>query len=289
MNMKTALDCIPCLIRQATEAIAMSAGDTVSQADLLRTVLRELATADWETLPVCLAQRIHRQIRTATGQSDPYQMLKGVMNRIALDLLPAYADVIRRQPNERDSVVRMAIAGNLLDSGAKTRLAPEALAQRLEEIWETPLIGDVDEFFKAAEAAQRILYLADNAGEIVFDRLLIDALPTEKITVAVRGSPVLNDATLADAKVAGLPERVPVISNGSDAPGTLIDDCSVAFRHCFQMSDMNIAKGQGNYECLCDNHKPIWFLLTVKCPRIAAHIGDPEGSLIVKTQKRKGC
>lgn len=286
--MNTALECIPCLIRQATEAVSMSESDPASQAVLLRAVLRDLAIADWEALPVSLAQRIHRQIRSATGQSDPYQMLKGVMNRIALDLLPMYSERMRHQPDVRESAVRLAIAGNFLDSGSKTRLAPEDLAQRMEKIWETPLIGDVDGFFKAAEAAQRILYLADNAGEIVFDRLLIDALPTEKITVAVRGAPVLNDATLADAKAAGLPERVSVISNGSDAPGTLIDDCSVAFRHSFQMSDLIIAKGQGNYECLCDNGKPIWFLLTVKCPRIAAHIGAPEGSLIVKTQKRKG-
>lgn len=287
--MNTALECIPCLIRQATDAIEMSEVNPAAQAVLLRTVLRDLTAADWETLPVSLAQRIQRRIRTATRQSDPYQMLKGVMNRIALDLLPMYSVRMRHQPDVRESAVRLAIAGNFLDSGAKTRLAPEALAKRLEQIWETPLVGDVEGLFKAAESAHRILYLADNAGEIVFDRLLIDALPTDKITVAVRGAPVLNDATLEDAETAGLTQRVAVISNGSDAPGTLIDDCSAAFRHCFRMSDLVIAKGQGNYECLCDNGKRIWFLLTVKCPRIAAHIGAPEGSLIVKTQKRKGC
>ncbi len=280
--MKTSLECIPCLIRQATEAVEMSVGDPSLQASLLRSILHELAVADWATFPVCLSQQIHRRVRDATGQSDPYRSLKARMNRIALDLIPVFTETMLRQANPREAVTRLAISGNLLDSGAKTRLAPEELATRLEKLWDIPLAGDVDRFFRDAEKANRILYLADNAGEIVFDRLLIEALPTEKITVAVRGAPVLNDATSEDASTAGLDELVPVISNGSDAPGTLMDDCSVEFRHCFQMSDMIIAKGQGNYETLSDTSRPVWFLLTVKCPRIASHIGVPEGSLVAK-------
>jgi uncharacterized protein with ATP-grasp and redox domains len=137
----------------------------------------------------------------------------------------------------------VAIGGNLLDVGAKTQIAAEDLPAHLETIWTQPLRGDLEGLFREAERARTILYLADNAGEIVFDKLLIEQLPAEKITLFVRGSPVLNDATAADAEAAGLPELVPVLGNGSDAPGTILNDCSAEFRAWFDRADLIIAKG----------------------------------------------
>jgi uncharacterized protein with ATP-grasp and redox domains len=202
--------------------------------------------------------------------------------KTALDLLPALADLAHRHQHPREAVARLAIAGNLLDAGSKTRLAPEDLAERLNSIWDMPLVGSVTDLFRAADSARRILYLADNAGEIVFDRLLIEALPAQKVTVAVRGVPVINDATLEDAETAGIPRIAMVIANGSDAPGTLLEECSEEFRDVFNRADLIIAKGQGNYETLSDTHKDVFFLLTVKCPLIAADIGAPVGALVVK-------
>jgi uncharacterized protein with ATP-grasp and redox domains len=124
--------------------------------------------------------------------------------------------------------------------------------------------------------------LADNAGEIVVDRLLIERLPAKHVTVAVRGSPVINDATLADAGYAGIPEVAEVIDNGSDAPGTILDDCSDLFRHRFDEADLIIAKGQGNYETLSEVDKDIYFLLKAKCPVIARDIGCPEGAMVLE-------
>jgi uncharacterized protein with ATP-grasp and redox domains len=136
---------------------------------------------------------------------------------------------------------------------------------------------------RAVAGADRILYLCDNAGEIVFDRLLIEVLPSEKITAVVRGTPVINDATLEDARATGLTEVVRVMDNGSDAPGTLLETCSPAFRDCFAAADLIIAKGQGNFETLSETRgKRIFFLLKVKCPLIARDIGEPTGRLVVK-------
>ena len=280
--MKTALECIPCFVRQAAEAVEMSVTDDLRKERLLRRLLREIADADWAVMPVTIAQRIQRAVREETGQADPYRALKDRMNRIALDLLPALTNTVRRHPDPREAIVRVAIAGNLLDAGSKTRLEPEGLANRLDAIWDMPLAGSVEDLFRAAEGANRILYLADNAGEIVFDGLLIDALPIEKITMAVRGAPVINDATMEDAEEAGIPKLVPVISNGSDAPGTLVEECSQEFRDCFNRADLIIAKGQGNYETLSEARKHVFFLLSVKCPMIAADIGAPVGALVVK-------
>jgi uncharacterized protein with ATP-grasp and redox domains len=237
-------------------------------------------------MPVSIAQRIQRLVRDETGRADPYRRLKDRMNRMALDLLPAMADVSRRHRDPREAVVRLAIAGNLLDAGSKTRLAPEDLQAHLDGIWNMPLVGSAADLFHSADDARRILYLADNAGEIVFDRLLIETLPLKKVTVAVRGSPVINDATLEDAQTAGISDLVPVISNGSDAPGTLLAECSEEFRHVFDRADLVIAKGQGNYESLSDTSKDTFFLLTVKCPVIAADIEAPAGTLVVRRSSR---
>ena len=283
--MKTALECIPCFVRQAMEAVEMSATDDLQSEQLLRRLLHEIADADWAVMPVTIAQRVQRLVRDETGKADPYRPLKDRMNRIALDLLPALAKGARQHADPREAVVRLAIAGNLLDAGSKVRLAPEDLSTRLNTVWDMPLVGSVTDLFRAADDARCILYLADNAGEIVFDRLLIEALPVEKITVAVRGAPVINDATLEDAETAGIPQIVPVISNGSDAPGTLVEECSEEFRDLFNRADLIISKGQGNYETLSDTPRKVFFLLTVKCPLIAADIGAPVGALVVKCGK----
>jgi uncharacterized protein with ATP-grasp and redox domains len=140
-------------------------------------------------------------------------------------------------------------------------------------------------FRQAVNDAREILYIADNAGEIVFDRLLIERLPIEKVTVAVKGSPVINDVTMEDALVAGLPRIVEVIDNGSDAPGTILESCSGYFQERFEKADLVIAKGQGNYETLSDIDKNIFFILKAKCPVIARDIGCEVGQMIFQKTK----
>lgn len=284
--MKTALECVPCFARQAAEVVELCALEKPERERLLRLLLREIAAADWNVMPVAISRIIHNIVKRETGQHDPYRRVKEQMNSAALALLPAMAEAARRHSNPREAAARLAIAGNLLDSGAQTRLEAAELEGHLSSIWDAPLAGSADALFRAADSASRILYLADNAGEIVFDRLLIEALPKEKITVAVRGMPVINDATMEDARTAGLPEMVPVISNGSNTPGTIYDECSEEFRRCFDASDLIVAKGQGNYETLSDTKKKIFFLLTVKCPMVAAALGAPVGTMVIKPASR---
>jgi len=280
--MKSQLDCIPCFSRQALDAISLVVKDPLQREILLRKILHEIAKATWQESPPAMGQRIHRIIRKELGSVDPYREVKGHMNQMAAELMPALREQIQTHPDPFEAAVRVAIGGNLLDTGAKTQIAAHELPAHLETIWTEPLHGKVEDLSRAVEKARSILYLADNAGEIFFDRLLIEQLPAEKITLVMRGSPVLNDATLEDAKLAGLPELVPVMDNGSDAPGTLLEDCSEDFRHRFEEADLIIAKGQGNYETLSDVNQQIFFLFTVKCPLIADHVGEPVGSLVVK-------
>jgi damage-control phosphatase, subfamily I len=280
--MNTLLDCIPCFARQALEAVVLATDDPLQRESLLRELLYDIAETNWQGTPPAMGQRIHRRIRDELHCPDPYRDIKTRMNRMAARLVPQMRERIAAHPDPREAAVRVAIGGNLLDVGAKTRIAAADLPAHLDTIWTPPLRGDLEGLFRAAERAHSILYLADNAGEIFFDRLLIEQLPAEKITVFVRGFPVLNDATADDAEEAGLPQIVPVLGNGSDAPGTILEDCSEAFRVWVDRADLIIAKGQGNYETLSEVDKPIYFLFTVKCPLVARQVGEPVGSLVVK-------
>lgn len=281
--MKTVLDCIPCFVRQAGEAVAQTVKDPAVQEALLRKLLREISEADWLGTPPKIGQNLHQIIRRELGYCDPYKEIKNRMNRAAVSLLPSLCEAMKHQPDQQEAVVRLAIGGNMLDAGAKTQISLDELPQLMNAIWTKPLCGDVQALFRAAETARNIIYLADNAGEIVFDRVLIESLPMQKMKVFVRGAPVINDATMEDAIFAGLPEVVPVFDNGSDAPGTVLEDCSDTFRACFEQADMIIAKGQGNYETLSETSKNVFFLFVVKCPVVATHAGAPVGTMMVKS------
>ena len=158
----------------------------------------------------------------------------------------------------------------------------------IEQVLAQPLTGGtIEQFERLIHRSEHILYIADNAGECFFDVPLLDVLPTGKVTYAVRGGPVLNDATLEDAHAAGIPDRCTVIDTGDHAPGILLDRCSPAFLRAFKDSDLIISKGQGNYESMSDmTEKTIVFLTKVKCEMIAQDIGHRLGSNVIKIHTR---
>ncbi len=280
--METYLDCIPCFVRQALDAVRFVTDDEAVQAEVLRKVLRAASEMDMRMAPPAMGQKIHRLIRQCTGQGDPYREVKDRFNRFAMALYPDLTLRVARSSDPLATAVRLAIAGNVIDFGVNSTLTEADVRGVIERAMSAPLRGSVDELRDAAAEARDILFLADNAGEIVFDRVLIETLPTEKITVVVKAQPVINDATIQDARAAGLTDRVAVMDNGSDAPGTLLGECSETFRRRFHQADMVIAKGQGNYETLSDAERSVFFILMAKCPVIAGHLGCEQGSLIIQ-------
>jgi len=280
--MKTFFDCIPCFVRQTLDSVRMVTPDEAIHEQLLREVLRALGEMDLRQSPAATAQRIHRLIRELTGESDPYRAVKDRFNRFALDVYPQLKARVESSADPLEVAVRLVIAGNVIDMGINNHLTDEEVHEAIDHATEAPFDADLAVFREATLSAKDILYLADNAGEIVFDKLLIEQLPLEKVTVAVKGSPIINDATMADAEAVGLAELVDVIDNGSDAPGTILDDCSEAFRQHFYEADLVIAKGQGNYETLSNVEKDIFFILKAKCPVIARDLDCEVGSLILR-------
>jgi uncharacterized protein with ATP-grasp and redox domains len=196
-----------------------------------------------------------------------------------------YPELKRRITSSADwfeTAVRLAIAGNVIDFGTSSQVDNDIICQSIEDALVQPLEKYIFEKLKnAINRAENILYIGDNAGEIVFDRMLIEQLPNRKITYAVRGAPTINDATLEDAEMVGLTDLVPVIGNGTDIPGTVIENCSEDFRMVFDTADLIIAKGQGNYETLNDSDKKIFFLFKVKCSVVARKTGCALGNIAI--------
>lgn len=279
--MKTAYDCIPCFVRQTLDAVRFATEDETIHAAVLREVLKAVSDMDLAMCPPLMGQQIHRIIRRHANNSDPYRSVKEKFNRHALSLYPELKRLVAASKSPFDTAVRLAIAGNIIDFGTTTAVDAGVVRDTVDAVLSGPLNGDSGELAAAVESAGNILYLGDNTGEIVFDRLLVEELPRKRVTFAVRGGPIINDATMEDALSTGMPDLVPVIDNGTDVPGTDLEQCSRKFREAFEAADLVIAKGQGNYETLSDNRQSIFFLLKAKCPVIAEHIGCRVGDAVI--------
>ena len=269
----------------------MVADDPVVHEHVVRETLRLVAEMPFDRSPPWMGQQIHRLLREATGNPDPYREVKRRSNALALELYPTLKQRVRASADPFAAAVRMAIAGNVIDFGCRSRLDNNEVYQAIEDAMDPQALelddGAVDDLRLAIEQAGDILYLADNAGEIVFDRLLIEEMPTDRITFVMRGGPVINDATREDAEVAGLNSLVTVMDNGSDVPGTILESCSPSFRTRFEQCDLVIAKGQGNYETLGGEDHNTFFLFKAKCPVIARDVGREVGQMVVCQNRRQ--
>jgi uncharacterized protein with ATP-grasp and redox domains len=248
---------------------------------LIRDVLHWTGEMDLNQSPPEIAQRIHRRLRELAGVADPYREAKEWQNRIAMELIPKFRAEVKAAQNPLLMAARLAIAGNVIDMGSNGNLTEADVRQSLSKALTEPFFGEEERFVQAIAQAKSVLYIADNAGEIAFDRLLVEQIikqvPPERVTLVVRGAPVLNDATLIDVHTVGIDQIVEAIANGSDAPGTILNDCSEDFRRRFAEADLIIAKGQGNFETLSNNPSNIFFLFKVKCGVIANLVNQPIG------------
>lgn len=285
--MRTYLDCYPCFLRQALEAARTNGADEPRQRAVLDQVMRILETVDLDATPPEITHRVHDVVRTTLQVGDPYRVLKAESTRHALALYEHLKMQIEAAADPLEVAVRLAIAGNIIDYGPPGAPAgTAALEAAVNAALRRPLaINHLAAFRSRLAAAEHILYLADNAGETVFDRVLIEMLdrPT---TYVVKGGPVLNDALAEDALAAGLDRVAAIMDNGTDAPGTILDRCSAALRAEFDEASLVVAKGQANYETLSDCDREIFVLLQVKCPVIARHVGVPVGSMVIESAGR---
>jgi len=277
--LRTYLDCIPCFFKQALFAARLVLDDE----NQIKHVLDRIGMLLPEILPYSsppeTGRKIYRIVREVTGVEDPFKALKEQSIAKALQLYPDLRLAVQQASDPLEMAARVAIAGNVIDFGANPDFELERDIRAALDV--EPAINHYAIFAEKVAAAKTILYLGDNAGETVFDKILIETIG-KPVVYAVRGAPVINDATLEDARRSNLNEVADLLSSGCDAPGFLLDRCSKEFIDRFMKADLIISKGQGNWECLSDERRPIFYLLKAKCPVISRELGVDIGDTIIK-------
>lgn len=269
--MQTSPECLPCFLRQAQHVTGLNGCGPAREAEILQTAAQLIRTFDLTLSPPENAVALYRLISRLTGNNDPFAALKKAANRAALAMLPRLREIIAISADPLLTSARLAIAGNIIDYGAQQEFDVEATITASQK--RPPAVDHFAWFRERLTGAEHILYLADNCGELVFDRLFIEQIG-KPVTLAVKASPIINDALFTDAKECGLTGRCRVVNNGTGCPGTPLDHCSPEFQKLFREADLIISKGQGNFETLSDNPAPLFFLLLVKCPVVAALAGE---------------
>ncbi len=284
--MRTYLDCIPCFMKGALEMARLVDGNEIMHKEILDEVSRMIPNISLRCSPPEMSRIIHRAMEERFGDKDIYKNIKKESNRKALALYPRLKEKVQASEDKLLTAVEIAIAGNVIDYAAKNSLNIEEEIEKLftyEFFHINKTVFDYKNFKQDLDKAKQILYLADNAGEVVFDRVFIEEIPDDKtIIFAVRDKPVINDALMEDAYECGLDQRTKIMSSGVDAPGTVLKYCSQEFLEIYKNADLIISKGQGNYEALSQEKENIYFLFRVKCPVIARHVEVGLGDIVLK-------
>ena len=286
--MRMYLDCIPCMINQGIFAARETGCDLDRQKAVVDAIARRIPDFSMDAAPPEMAVDVYTIIRRITGSDDPFSAVKRASNQAALSVYPELVKRVKEAENPLLTAVQIAVLGNILDYGANTNIDMKHEIRKILEEEAAAIDGeesrlfDLASFESALKGAGEVLCIGDNAGEIVFDRVLMEYIrreyPETTLRYAVRGRPIINDVTMEDALEVGMDRVCGVVSSGCPAPGAVPALCSGEFLRLLQSADVIISKGQGNYEALSENDYPVFFLLRVKCPVIAkdipANIGD---------------
>lgn len=278
------LDCIPCILRVALSAIRNSTNDHETEKKLFYETLRIIKTKPLNVTSPEVIRDILVKIKEYTGCSDPFKEIKANLNREALRLYSEAKKEIKNSPDPLYLATKKAIAANTSDV---------MITLRLGENGDLPQLNFL-EFKEKVEKANLLVYLGDNAGEIVFDKILIEEILRSydtEIVFVVRSHPALNDATFDDAIAVGMNEIVEVIDNGINEPlpGTLVNKVSKKLKNLLESADVIVSKGGGNFETLINEDLNICFLLVAKCHPLANFFNTPHNSLVLRCWTKHDC
>jgi len=267
------------------------------QREVLLEVARQLPEVSLNSCPPKIAFIVNKTIQRFTNNKDVYLKIKEKSNKLALGIYDRLKRKVNFSHDRLLMAVELAIAGNLIDYGVKNTLNIEVELEKIlkEENksikQESKVIFDYKKFKTALKKAKIILYLADNAGETVFDRILIEEIKKydgdKKVIYATRGKPIINDALIEDAYICGIDEIANVISSGVDTPGIILSRSSKEFLKIYRKADMVISKGQGNFEALSYAKRSIFFLFMAKCPVVAKEVGAKLGDIVLFCNQKK--
>jgi uncharacterized protein with ATP-grasp and redox domains len=281
--MKMTPECLPCLMKQAMLAAQKITHDPDRLFETLQEASKLLPTVSQQLTPAEASTLVARAVTAHLGVENPYREQKVHYNRLALQVYDALKAYVQQSPDPLEAAVRVAAMGNAMDLSILESVDVAAVAQQVKG---TPwAIDHMDHFRCDVAAAQQILYLGDNAGEIVFDRVLVEALPAGKVTFAVKSGAIVNDVTLDDAQQVGMDRVARIIGTGSNYLGAPLNQCSPEFRAVFDASQVIISKGQANFETLSDVDANIYFILKTKCWPVARELGVRMGDIVLFSQR----
>lgn len=268
------------LNKQIQEKLLTMAETILKQCDMSKTN-PEIMAGIWEEVIQILENK------------DPYEKIKQYYNEFMMAMSKTIRQEILSAEDPFQSALKIAITGNLIDFAAKHTFDENTIQKLLKDAEKTQLaVDDSDELKKQLNAAHTMLYLGDNCGEIVLDKLFIELLkiqyPALKVYYGVRGKPIVNDVTLKDATEVAMEEVAVVISNGDGSLGTVLERTSIEFQSVFNQADLILSKGQGNYEGLLGNSKEnLFFMFMAKCELVAQPLGVPRlGIVCLKNRKQ---
>ncbi|MCX8159442.1 MAG: ARMT1-like domain-containing protein [Candidatus Saccharicenans sp.] len=276
--MKAESECYLCLLGQVLRTAGVLGLEEAETRALAREACAFLARADFDRTPPEISEDLYYFLAGLTGHPDPYRILKKEHIERALKLYPELKKLAATSPDPLRTALEISLAGNVIDFGANSEddwlkdgrfLSPGPFG-----------IDDYQQFKEDLQRADRIVFLGDNAGETVFDRLFIE-ISGRRPVYAVRQAPIINDATLEEALESGLAAVAELVVSGCRAPGTVYERCSPEFKNILDQADLVISKGQGNFECLEQVRGPFYFLLKAKCRVVSRYLGVPQGSLII--------
>ena len=278
--MKARSDCIPCI-----ESFVLRTAKQVSEDDWLqRKVLLEtmdvLRGSSYDRSPPEVCYDVLKTANRMLGVTDPYRELKKESNKASLSIAGKAEKVIQDAQDPLYEALKFACAANLLDIAVlKMALPKEIIEFAREKNFE---IDNYKQLREDLEGAKNVFYILDNAGEIAFDKLVVQQLLDKDVTCVVRSAPVLNDATLEDAEEVSLSKLCSITDPGDGMIGLPLDLCSGEFKDAFNAADVIIAKGMANFETLeGSSEKTIYFLLVAKCPVVAEMLGVNIGDMVL--------
>jgi len=275
-------ECLICQVKALSKRMDKYEIAEKKRDRLVSGMMKEIAAIDLEnSYSPEITRNIIAQLKKESKVTDPYQGEKDESNREMLDRYSEFKRMVKVSKNPFETALRLAIAGNIIDFGPGHDFD---IWETIEHVMNSEFAIDHSQKLQAAiQNAKSILYLGDNCGEIVLDKLFLETIAHPNVTFAVRNSAVLNDVTLKEANEVGIPEVATLVSNGDDAPSTLLHRVHPEFKKLYDEADLIISKGMGNYEGLMNENDPrLFFLMMIKCHVIGKKIGAKKGEFVVK-------
>lgn len=285
--MKLVPECLPCMLRQAMNVAKEASADRKVRRQALSLTSLEFRDLDFGKTPAFNSNYSFRAVQKASGCADPYLRLKKESNARAARLLPEMERIVRESADTLRAAALVAVAGNIIDFGISDG-GPLGVEEELAKVVrEGFAVDDLDHLRNALKTGRQIVYVADNAGEIYFDRELVKLLVAQghSVVFAVHSGPILNDALVEDAKEAGLDSLARVVETGSDMIGLEETDISQDFRTAVREAGLVIAKGQGNFETVSSASwikAETYMILKAKCLPVARELGVGFGRVVLK-------